>query len=66
MSLRILPNLRKEETKFKEEGWAHSFELITKEQLEEVMTGKKAIALFDGEYTTWIAIEKPKNERGKE
>lgn len=66
MSLSILPNLKKEETKFKNEGWGHSFVLITKEQLEEVMTGKKAIALFDGEYTTWIATEKPKYERGKE
>lgn len=65
MSLKILPNLKKEETKFKKEGWGHGFELITKEQLEEVMTGEKAIALFDGEYTTWIATEKPKYERVK-
>lgn len=66
MSLEILPNLEKEETEFKEFGWGHGFELITKEQLEEVMTGEKAIALFDGEYTTWVATEKPKGERGKE
>ena len=63
MSLEILPNLKKEETKFSKEGWGHGFELITKEELEEVMTGEKAIALFDGEYTHWIAIKKPAYEK---
>ena len=61
MSLSILPNSKKNEKRLKEIGWGHSLELITKEQLEEVMNGK-AIALFDGEYTTWIAIEEPKEE----
>lgn len=63
MSLRILPNLKKEESVFAKEGWGHGFELITKEELEEVMTGEKAIALFDGEYTHWIAIKKPAYEK---
>ena len=63
--LKILPNLKKEEKKFINEGWGHSFVLITKEQLKEVMTGEKAIALFDGEYTTWIATKKAGYERGK-
>lgn len=63
MSLKILPNLKKEETAFSKEGWGHGFELITKEELEEVMSGKKAIALFDGEYTTWIATKKPEYEK---
>lgn len=61
MSLNILPNLKKNEKRLKEIGWGHSLELITKKQLEEVINGK-AIALFDGEYTTWIAIEEPKEE----
>ena len=60
MSLTILPNTKREENKFAKQGWGHSSVTITKEQLEEVMTGKKAIALDDGEYTTWIALEKEK------
>ena len=56
--LEIKENNKVEESKFASIGWGHDFELITKEQLEEVMRGK-AIALFDGEYTTWIALKEP-------
>lgn len=56
--LEIKENNKVEEAKFSSIGWCHGFEIITKEQLEEVMQGK-AIAIFDGEYTTWIALKEP-------
>lgn len=57
--LEIKDNTKIEENKFKKTGWGHGFEKITKQQLEEVIKGK-AIAINDGEYTTWIAIEESK------
>lgn len=65
MGLIILPNTKREENKFAKQGWGHSSVSITKEQLEEVMTGKKAIALDDGEYTTWITLKKDKKKVSK-
>lgn len=57
----IRDNTEKEENYFKEKGYGHSFEKIRRKELEQVLEGK-AIAIFNGEYTTWIAREKPRKE----
>ena len=57
----IRENTEKEENYFKKKGWGHGFEKIRRKELEQVLEGK-AIAIFNGEYTTWIAMNKPKKE----
>lgn len=58
-NVEILDNTKQEEDKFAKHGWGHTRYIITKEQLQEVLKGK-AIAIDDGEYTHWIALEKSK------
>lgn len=58
-NIEILNNTKQEERKFAKRGWGHLNYRITKEQLQEVIKGK-AIAIDDGEYTHWIALEESK------
>lgn len=44
-----------------EYGWGHDHIEISKEALDLIAQGN-ALGLYDGEYTTWIVLEKENNK----
>lgn len=56
MEYKIFENKEENRRNFIKKGWGHSDLELSKSDLNDILNGK-ALAMFDGEYTTWIIVK---------